>query len=88
MAQHVEAGDAMKRIVAGCVTSIIAFNNTALLACPKCRPGVEAGVYNQGFSTNLFILLLPVAVLFVIGIGIHFSDAVMMMLCKHKETQQ
>ena len=88
MAQEVEESDDMKCIVFGFVTSIIVLNSTALLACTQCRPGVESGVYNRDFAANLSVLVLPIAVLFVIGIAIHFSDAIVTTLRKDKEAQQ
>ena len=45
-------------------------------ACSKCRPLVLAGVYNHEFAANLLALMLPIAVLFLVGIGIHFSDGI------------
>lgn len=78
----------MKFITVVVVTSTFALNSTALLACTQCRPNVESGVYNREFATNLSVLLLPVAVLFVIGIAIHFSDAIVTTLLKSKDTQQ
>ena len=88
MAQEVEEREAMKCVVFGFVASIIVMKSTALLACPQCRPSVEAGVYNQQFTANLFVLVLPVAVLFAMGAGLHYSDVIMSMLRKHRETQQ
>lgn len=74
----------MRSISAGLAASALFFNGTALWACPQCRPVVNAGVYNQDFGENLFLVLLPLAVLFVIGVGIHFSDAIVVKLRRHK----
>jgi hypothetical protein len=76
MAQQVEESSAMKFATVLLVTSTLALNSTALLACPQCRPTVASGVYNREFAANLSVLLLPIAVLFVVGIAIHFSDAI------------
>ena len=78
----------MKLATAVSITSTFALNSTTLQACSQCRPGVESGVYNREFAANLSVLLLPVAVLFVIGIAIHFSDAILITLRKDKEAQQ
>ncbi len=78
----------MKFITALLVASTFALNSTALLACTQCRLGVESGVYNREFAANLSALLLPVAVLFVIGIAIHFSDAIVTTLRQSKGAQQ
>lgn len=64
----------MKHLSAGFVALYILFSSTALLACPQCRSTVKSEVYNGDFAVNLFVLLLPLAVLFVIGIGLYFSD--------------
>jgi hypothetical protein len=65
----------LRRIAPGLALSAIFFSTSAW-ACPSCRPAVESGVYNQNFVANLLLLLLPLAVLGAIGIGIHFSDAI------------
>ena len=88
MAQQIEEHTAMKFVTALLVTSTFALNSTTLLACTQCRPNVESGVYNREFAANLSILLLPVAILFVIGFAIHFSDAIVTTLRKSKGAQQ
>jgi hypothetical protein len=78
----------MKNIAAGLATSAILFSSTAAWACPQCRPAVESGVYNQDFAANLFVLLLPLAVLCAIGVGLYFSDAIMAKLRHIKGAKQ
>jgi hypothetical protein len=53
------------------------FNSMEVLACIQCRPAVKSGVYNQNFAGTLFMLLLPLAVLFTISIAFYFSDAIL-----------
>lgn len=66
----------MKWFAASLIPSILWFDNATVLACPQCRPLVKSGVYNQDFGANLFVLLLPLAVLFAIGIATYFVDAI------------
>jgi len=42
-------------------------------ACPECRAKVEVGLYNQDFSANLFIILLPILILTATGTGIYYA---------------
>ena len=65
----------MKGTVAGLAGMIVLFSNTAVRACPECRPLVDAGIYNDRFAGTLCVVLLPIAVLIAIGFGIHFVDA-------------
>lgn len=74
----------VKCIAVSLIMPILFFNNTMVLACPQCRPMVEASVYNQDFAANIFVLILPLAVLFAIGIGIHYLDAITTRLAKYK----
>lgn len=67
----------LKHIVAGVCALTLFANGTALWACTRCRPQVESGVYNGDFIATLFVLLLPLAVLLVIGLGLYFSDAIL-----------
>jgi hypothetical protein len=66
----------MKSIAALFVVFAVSFGGTPTWACPQCRPLVRAGVYNPDFAANLFVLLLPLAVLGAIGVAVHFSDAI------------
>lgn len=65
----------MKWSAASLIFSLVLFKNATAAACPQCRPRVAAGVYNQDFGSNLLVLLLPLAVLFAIGIGTYYVDA-------------
>lgn len=52
----------------------VMFPASAMGSCPECRAQVNAGVYNQDFSANLFILLLPVLILVAIGVSLYYKD--------------
>ncbi|MDQ3012751.1 MAG: hypothetical protein M3X11_18840 [Acidobacteriota bacterium] len=67
----------MNRILRGIIDGIIllAFTTT-VSACPECRAQVRGDVYNQDFSGNLFIMLLPILVLVAIGIGLYYADEI------------
>lgn len=43
-------------------------------ACPVCRPKVAAGIHNAHYSQNLLLVLLPVALLLVLGLGLFYWD--------------
>jgi hypothetical protein len=43
-------------------------------ACPWCRPRVRAGIYTPAYSTNVLLVLLPVAVLLALGLGLFYWD--------------
>lgn len=64
-----------KKLIAG-LAALMIFNGTTVLACPECRVQVKSGIYNGDFVSNLFIILLPILVLVVIGIGILFADRI------------
>jgi hypothetical protein len=50
-------------------------SGAAVWACPTCRPLVKAGVYQSNFSSNLLVLLLPLAVLGLLVATVHlYSD--------------
>jgi heme/copper-type cytochrome/quinol oxidase subunit 2 len=67
---------AWRSLACGLAAAIILCDHTTSWACAQCRPSVKAEVYNQDFAANLLVLLLPVAVLFLIGIAIYFSDSI------------
>lgn len=43
-------------------------------ACPWCRPKVQAGIYTPAYSTNMLLVLLPVAVLLAVGVAVYYWD--------------
>lgn len=48
--------------------------NATASACPECRAKVESGIYNQDFSINLFVILLPILILTAAGIALYYAD--------------
>ena len=66
----------MKIIAVVVGASLLTLDGSALWACTKCRPAVESGVYNREFVPTLLLLMLPIAVLGVIGASAHFWDAI------------
>jgi hypothetical protein len=67
----------MKALIASLLTFVFSFSPALVWACAQCRPVINARVYNQHFTTNLFLVLLPLAVLFLIGFGLYFSDRIL-----------
>lgn len=47
---------------------------SAAWACPWCRPRVRAGIYTPAYSTNVLLVLLPVAVLLALGVALFYWD--------------
>lgn len=44
-------------------------------ACTVCRPKVEAGIYNQAYTANAALVLLPVLLLVGASLLLYFSPA-------------
>lgn len=42
-------------------------------ACAVCRPRVQAGIHNGAYGANLGLVLLPVALLLLGGLGVYFA---------------
>jgi hypothetical protein len=57
------------------LVSLLLATNTAW-ACPVCRPKVQAAVYNQHYLTTALLVLLPVLLLAVGGVGLYFSSRI------------
>jgi hypothetical protein len=43
-------------------------------ACPACRPRVQAAIHTPDYAANVALLLLPVAILLVLGVGLYWAD--------------
>jgi hypothetical protein len=43
-------------------------------ACPWCRPRVRAGIYTPAYTTNVLLVLLPVALLLALGLALFYWD--------------
>ena len=43
-------------------------------ACTWCRPRVQAGIHTPAYTTNVLLVLLPVAVLLALGVGLFYWD--------------
>jgi hypothetical protein len=44
-------------------------------ACRVCRPRVQATIHAPDYSQNVVLILLPVAVLILLGVGLFFADS-------------
>lgn len=42
-------------------------------ACAVCRSRVQAGIHNGAYGANLGLVLLPVALLLLGGVGVYFA---------------
>jgi hypothetical protein len=57
------------------IFGLLLLTGPAVWSCPTCRPLVKAGVYESHFTSNLLLLLVPLAVLGVVVAGFHlFGD--------------
>lgn len=45
-------------------------------ACAACRPQVTAGIYTADFLGRLVLLLLPVLLILLGGLGLYFADRI------------
>lgn len=57
------------------VFALVALGSGAASACPKCRPLVEAGVFNASFAGNLASMALPLALMAIIGAALYFAES-------------
>jgi len=44
--------------------------------CPGCRAQVESRVYGEAFTTTLLVVLLPLALLALVGAGLYYADEI------------
>ncbi|UPL49628.1 hypothetical protein [Hymenobacter sublimis] len=63
----------MKRVVATWLASLLLLTGPAAWACQVCRPRVHAGIHNAEYTANLLLLLLPVAVVLLVGLGLFYA---------------
>jgi hypothetical protein len=49
-----------------------------------CRPRVEAGIHNGAYTANLLLVLLPVALLLLGGLGLFFAADIRHRLLSHR----
>ncbi|WP_046244158.1 hypothetical protein [Hymenobacter terrenus] len=52
---------------------LLLLTSPAAWACTVCRPRVQAGIHNDAYTANLLLILLPVAVLLLAGLGLFFA---------------
>jgi hypothetical protein len=63
----------MKNLLVGLLTWALSLVSSAAWACRVCRPRVQATIYTPEYTGNLLLLLLPVAILLVAGVGLYFA---------------
>ena len=52
---------------------LLLLTSSAIWACTVCRPRVQAGIHNEAYAANLLLVLLPVALLLLGGVGVFFA---------------
>ncbi|WP_375419282.1 hypothetical protein [uncultured Hymenobacter sp.] len=55
-------------------SALLWLSGTAAQACAVCRPRVQAGIHNEAYAANLALVLLPVAMLLLGGLGLFFAE--------------
>ena len=64
----------MKTLLLCLLASLLYLLPTPTWACAICRPKVQATIHNADYSVNVALLLLPVAVLLLLGLGLYYAD--------------
>jgi len=54
---------------------LVSYNLTAS-ACAECRARVKDGIFDQSFSANLFVVLLPIAIIVAVGITLYYAGEI------------
>ena len=54
---------------------LVSFNLTAS-ACAECRARVKDGIFDQSFGANLFVVLLPIAIIVAVGITLYYAGEI------------
>lgn len=65
----------MKVVVAVWLTCCLLLTGPLAQACRVCRPRVQAQIHTPDYTTNLLVLLLPVGLVLLIGLGLFFAPA-------------
>ena len=76
-----------KNLAVNLIASLVSFSGM-VWGCPQCTPLVKSGIYNQNFADNLIVLLLPIAVLLIIGAGVYFMEPIKARLRKGADSSQ
>ncbi|HEX8833698.1 MAG TPA: hypothetical protein VF719_05830 [Abditibacteriaceae bacterium] len=84
IASHATTFQIPMKYIAFILALLILAPGTAAFACTQCRPGVKAGVYDENFGANLFVLFLPLVALLTIAWAIHHWDTLVAKLNKSK----
>jgi len=62
-----------KKVFTACLICLLLLGHGASWACRVCRPKVQAQIHTAEYSANLVVLLLPVGILLVLGLGLFFA---------------
>jgi hypothetical protein len=66
----------MKVLITCWFSSLLGLLPAVASACSICRPKVQAAIHNADYSVNVLMLLLPLALLLVVGVGLYYADAI------------
>ncbi|UOQ66954.1 hypothetical protein [Hymenobacter volaticus] len=62
------------RLAAVLASWLLCWLTTPALACRVCRPRVQATIHAPDYGHNLLLILLPVGLLLLLGVGMFFAD--------------
>lgn len=63
----------MKNLFVGLLTWALWLVSSVAYACRVCRPRVQAAIHTPEYTGNLLLLLLPIGILLVGGVGLYFA---------------
>ena len=66
------------------VAGLLLLTARAAEACAVCRPRVQAGIHDDAYAANLLLVLLPVALLLLGGVGLFFAPAIRHRFASHR----
>jgi hypothetical protein len=66
----------MKVLITCLLSSLLGMLPALASACAVCRPKVQAAIHNADYSVNVGLLLLPLALLLIVGVGLYYADAI------------
>jgi hypothetical protein len=64
----------LNRVIAGLLFLIA--SGEKVFGCPECRLRVRGEIFGQNFLPTLSLVLLPVVVILVIGIGLFYAGEI------------
>lgn len=64
------------------LSSLILCCSSDVLACPICRRQVQATIYAPDYAANLFMMLLPILIIFFVSLFFYYPNRLKIKLLK------